>query len=361
MNSTPPVQNFSPPTFSHPLAPPVPVWGIPVDGYASAGVAPSQTAASFGLAPPGRTPSQAEALLGSSLANACRVDPPMLCCAMSGRLMLEPVLADDGYTYERDLIENFLLTGEQRSPITEQLLRHPTLVTNANVMLASQALTRWRQAGAPGDVRAWVRPAIIAPDGNHNPLRQPMTLSDGSTCEATALAALFEHHRVRSPYTQRLWTQHFEDARPNRAIQALSAAVIGFEPPAFADRRRYPTWSEPVLEVPPPSSRRPYRAFCCDYRGLTLRYQPLACVAAFVVGCPVTIVASLPTGAGIGVGAGACGVVNAILRTIDYAHYRQANEEGAALYDEKLRASYEIFNAQRQIIGLPPVSQAMQR
>lgn len=291
------------------------------------------------------------------------IDPPMLCCALTGRLMCEPVLADDGYTYERDIIHNWMLADNSHSPLTEQPLLCNTLVDNNNIKMAIVALTRWRQAGAPDDVRTWLLPAIIDPGGSHNPMLQPMTLSEGTTCDASNLAAMFQKNNVRSPLTQKLWIQHFENPRYNRALQALSAAILGYNPPKFPTRRLYATWDEPALNVPRPSSRQAYSSFLCGYTGTTKKCICLPFCAAFAVGCPSVILLPIhaSTGIGVGMGFGACVACSCFLRAIDYPYYLKANEKAAALYEHKLKEAYTAYNAQRQIIGLPPVTQDMQR
>lgn len=100
-----------------------------------------------------------------------------------------------------------------------------------------------------------------------------------------------------------------------------------------------------------------------DRRWMTIWRCGPCTVSLFTVGpaCAIGAGNSGPSRCRCGVGAGTCSVVNVILRPIDYVHYRQANEEGAALYEEKLRLSYDTYNAQNQIIGLPPVRQTMQR
>ncbi len=289
------------------------------------------------------------------------IDPRMLCCALTGRLMREPVLADDGYTYERDIMQNWIMADNHNSPITEQPLLCDTLVDNNNIKMAIVALTRWRQAGAPDDVRTWLLPAIIDPSGSHNPMYQPMTLSDSTTCDASNLEAMFQNNNVRSPYTQKLWTQHFEDARYNRALQALSAAIIGFDLPAFPTRRRYATWNEPILSVPPPSSRKAYNSFLCGYSGITAGCFVVPFFAAFAVCVPTIILSGLHAAHGVGIGAGTCFACCGAMRAIDYPYYLKANEEAAALYEDKLEKSYMTYNAQREVIGLPPITQGIQR
>jgi hypothetical protein len=335
--------------------------GMPVDSYQAYHSNPPHLRVAAGplpytpLHPPAALP------LAPELENARHINPPMLCCPLTGQLMLEPVLADDGYTYEREVIQNYLLTGLQLSPATEQPLADTQLVPNHNLKMAIEALMRWREAGATGDVRIWLRPAIIDPGGTHNPMRQPMTLSDGTTSDAANLPALFQQHPVYSPFTRQLWTRNYETARYNRALQALAAAILEISPPAYTSRRQYPTWREPTLSLPPPSSRRAYSTFCCGYPGMTASYQPLAVCAAIAVGFPLTIASSLSVGASIGVGASTYLGCIGTLRAIDYPAYRLANQEAVALYEDKHAAAYDRYNAQRLAIGLPPVPQAMQR
>lgn len=56
--------------------------------------------------------------------------PPEFECPITLTIMLDPVLGDDGQTYERAAIEHWLSTNSNRSPITRMPMRIDTLRTN---------------------------------------------------------------------------------------------------------------------------------------------------------------------------------------------------------------------------------------
>eukprot|EP01086_Lenisia_limosa_P002672 TRINITY_DN1660_c0_g1_i1.p1 TRINITY_DN1660_c0_g1~~TRINITY_DN1660_c0_g1_i1.p1 ORF type:complete len:126 (+),score=13.31 TRINITY_DN1660_c0_g1_i1:282-659(+) len=56
-------------------------------------------------------------------------ETPGLCCALSGQRLRDPVIASDGFTYERHIIENFLMDNVH-SPVTGQPLASCSLLTN---------------------------------------------------------------------------------------------------------------------------------------------------------------------------------------------------------------------------------------
>ena len=53
-------------------------------------------------------------------------------------VMEEPVLAGDGYTYERSAILQWLQLGHTTSPMTNQPLEHPGLTSNRALRAAIQ-------------------------------------------------------------------------------------------------------------------------------------------------------------------------------------------------------------------------------
>eukprot|EP01025_Chloroclados_australasicus_P024507 TRINITY_DN24576_c0_g2_i5.p2 TRINITY_DN24576_c0_g2~~TRINITY_DN24576_c0_g2_i5.p2 ORF type:complete len:194 (-),score=9.95 TRINITY_DN24576_c0_g2_i5:186-767(-) len=57
----------------------------------------------------------------------------LLVCPLSGSLMREPVVATDGYTYDRTAIENWLLT-QTTSPITNEQFHSLLLIPNRSIM-----------------------------------------------------------------------------------------------------------------------------------------------------------------------------------------------------------------------------------
>lgn len=64
--------------------------------------------------------------------------PPHLCCPLSLDLMTDPVLAEDGNTYEREQIETWFKTSSI-SPLTREVLKSKKLITNRTVRDAIEA------------------------------------------------------------------------------------------------------------------------------------------------------------------------------------------------------------------------------
>ena len=56
--------------------------------------------------------------------------------------MTDPVLAADGFTYERGSIEGWLARGHHTSPMTGSPLRHTALVPNLAVRSAVSIIRR---------------------------------------------------------------------------------------------------------------------------------------------------------------------------------------------------------------------------
>jgi len=56
--------------------------------------------------------------------------PENLCCPISMELMTQPVLAADGFTYDRHAIEAWLARGKTTSPTTGAKLAHTHLTPN---------------------------------------------------------------------------------------------------------------------------------------------------------------------------------------------------------------------------------------
>ena len=64
--------------------------------------------------------------------------PPSLLCPITQEVMVEPVIASDGFTYERSAIERWLDMGpDRRSPTTNAPLPSRTLVPNRHLASAS--------------------------------------------------------------------------------------------------------------------------------------------------------------------------------------------------------------------------------
>lgn len=62
--------------------------------------------------------------------------------------MLDPVIAADGFSYERAAIQDWLTRGRGTSPMTGEVLPHRTLVPN--FALRSAAAIVRRRAGEQG-------------------------------------------------------------------------------------------------------------------------------------------------------------------------------------------------------------------
>ena len=56
--------------------------------------------------------------------------PERLCCPISLELMVRPVIAADGHTYDRSSIEDWLARGNTTSPTTGAKLEHLHLADN---------------------------------------------------------------------------------------------------------------------------------------------------------------------------------------------------------------------------------------
>ena len=56
--------------------------------------------------------------------------PERLCCPISLELMVRPVIAADGHTYDRSSIEDWLARGNTTSPTTGAPLEHLHLADN---------------------------------------------------------------------------------------------------------------------------------------------------------------------------------------------------------------------------------------
>ena len=64
--------------------------------------------------------------------------PFLSCEAAEQEVMEEPVLAADGYSYERSAILQWLQLGHTTSPMTSVPLEHPGLTTNRALRAAIQ-------------------------------------------------------------------------------------------------------------------------------------------------------------------------------------------------------------------------------
>lgn len=81
-----------------------------------------------------------------------RRPPSSFLCPLTQQPMLDPVLAADGFVYERSAIEQWLAVGRQTSPTTNERLAHPYLT--AQVQLR-HAIESWLERESKARTPAW--------------------------------------------------------------------------------------------------------------------------------------------------------------------------------------------------------------
>ncbi len=64
--------------------------------------------------------------------------PELFLCPITQQAMRDPVVAADGYTYDRPAIEHWLSTGHTFSPMTGETLAHAGLTPNRGLQAAVQ-------------------------------------------------------------------------------------------------------------------------------------------------------------------------------------------------------------------------------
>jgi hypothetical protein len=74
--------------------------------------------------------------------------PAAFRCALTQEVMIDPVLAGDGFTYERSAIEQWLKMGRRTSPMTGDLLPHMYLTAQRQLRISIENWLRLQQ-GAP--------------------------------------------------------------------------------------------------------------------------------------------------------------------------------------------------------------------
>eukprot|EP00298_Acanthocystis_sp_HF-20_P016515 c21503_g2_i1.p1 GENE.c21503_g2_i1~~c21503_g2_i1.p1 ORF type:complete len:156 (-),score=60.21 c21503_g2_i1:145-585(-) len=67
--------------------------------------------------------------------------PEDLICPLSNKLMIDPVIAQDGNTYERNVIEEWFRNGNTESPITGEQMEKFLIANNSIRKLCE----KWRQ------------------------------------------------------------------------------------------------------------------------------------------------------------------------------------------------------------------------
>ncbi|XP_077562157.1 WD repeat, SAM and U-box domain-containing protein 1-like isoform X2 [Haemaphysalis longicornis] len=68
--------------------------------------------------------------------------PNELLCPITQQTMSDPVVAADGYSYERNAIQQWLANGKETSPMTGKPLEHKSLVANRTLQLLIQKYLR---------------------------------------------------------------------------------------------------------------------------------------------------------------------------------------------------------------------------
>ncbi|OXB52615.1 hypothetical protein ASZ78_014546 [Callipepla squamata] len=69
--------------------------------------------------------------------------PDEFLCPITRELMKDPVIAADGYSYEKEAMENWLSSKRRSSPMTNLPLSSPVLTPNRTLKMA---ISRWLEA-----------------------------------------------------------------------------------------------------------------------------------------------------------------------------------------------------------------------
>jgi U-box domain len=169
--------------------------------------------------------------------------PDQFYCPITSDLMMEPVISPDGYTFEKEAIENWLFQRNGTCPISRNSLQVTQLRQNLALQECIQAeiskpdaeshpdVQRWREAKAAAAPLAESLVVIrkqLPSSADHDPRRHdhpasqivPNTMTTGSAVERLAVAATVGSQR------------HAMQARINAArrerICMLGILVIGF-------------------------------------------------------------------------------------------------------------------------------------
>jgi hypothetical protein len=80
--------------------------------------------------------------------------PSSFLCPLTQQVMLDPVLAADGFVYERGAIEQWLSMGRKQSPMTNEPLAHPYLTGQTQLR---NAIESWLRSQTGARVPAYAR------------------------------------------------------------------------------------------------------------------------------------------------------------------------------------------------------------
>ncbi|UYV62994.1 WDSUB1 [Cordylochernes scorpioides] len=75
--------------------------------------------------------------------------PEEFLCPITHEAMVDPVVAADGYSYEKEAIQSWLTDGRRTSPMTNQTLPHVTLVPNHALRLLIHKYLLWPHHSPP--------------------------------------------------------------------------------------------------------------------------------------------------------------------------------------------------------------------
>ena len=172
-------------------------------------------------------PSTSPAVLHLSWAPCTDGDiPPGLRCKLSGERLVNPVLARDGYSYERAHWDRWVEhhPHDLRSPVTGAPVS-PTVVEQRHLRAAAQ-----EQALGRTDLAPWVRDIATL-----EAMRQPVRMPDGLVCDAASVQPLMfsAARRGRSLLDPNRQFSSHEKIVPDLNLLELSEAVQGCTPYAL--------------------------------------------------------------------------------------------------------------------------------
>jgi hypothetical protein len=103
---------------------------------ANAAAAASSTSSSTHAATPGSSSSSSSGV------------PSLFLCPLSQRVLTDPVVACDGFTYDRRAVQEWFESGQRISPLTKQTLRSTATLPNHVVRCAVNEWLEWREKRA---------------------------------------------------------------------------------------------------------------------------------------------------------------------------------------------------------------------
>eukprot|EP00879_Flechtneria_rotunda_P024242 GHRR01025690.1.p1 GENE.GHRR01025690.1~~GHRR01025690.1.p1 ORF type:complete len:195 (+),score=62.61 GHRR01025690.1:196-780(+) len=82
---------------------------------------------------------------GSSGGSDAEGLPSLFLCPLSRRVLKDPVVACDGFTYDRRAVQEFFESGQRISPLTKQPLRSTATLPNHVIKCAVNEWLEWRE------------------------------------------------------------------------------------------------------------------------------------------------------------------------------------------------------------------------